>query len=117
MGGSNGDRPLCQNPLTEGRYPFTGNRSAVVAHELKGGVSPILASRWIADYYGNLGLFAIGAVYAIFPALLFAATAWWMHRRSKTIEAWQSGMKVYYTVLGASLCIDVVLGLPLFTTG
>ena len=76
-------------------------------HEVSNGAQLREPFRWIADYYGNIGLFAIGAVYAIFPALLFAAAAWWMYRRFKASEAWQSGMIVYNTVLGASLGVHL----------
>lgn len=73
--------------------------------------------RTITDYYGNLGLFAIGAVYAIVPALMFAAVAYWIYRQFNSEEAWESGMNVYAVVLSASLVVDLMLGVPLFTTG
>lgn len=73
--------------------------------------------RSIFDAYGSFGLLTVALIYSVVPAAGFATLACVLSRYARTDKAWDSALALLSALIGANLVIDVMLGIPLFTTG
>ena len=86
-------------------------------HEVHTGAELKPCYRFIADTYGATGLLGVAALFAMIPALAYLSLGWFFARSTTSERSWTTTCHVAQYSLGVTLFADVVLGLPVFTTG
>jgi hypothetical protein len=86
-------------------------------HEVHTGSELKPCYRFIADTYGATGLLGVAALFAMIPALAYLFLGWFLARSTTSEKSWATTSHVAQYSLGVTLFADVVLGLPVFTTG